>query len=387
MSHTERLFSKAPTEGELSREARELVDHPPQLILAFDCWRSKSQRSQDLAKLTMQARSTLATAIYFSPLYRDRPKPKIACFAGAHLPFEKPGSCRVAEYLEKFGIPKENIILRSNTVTTRTDILELLAYAHTQGYDSVAIVTSDNHRVRTWQEWQNHFSDFLKKKRRVERGPIYRPRLYVFNPTSAETQKVLESYVEKMEPPTEQLVQDLKQGLAETDFDKFGGGFDETMATGLAHIPVRNLRLFLQNIAERRYLPHKLARIQQAQEAIRKARLDPTEILAQAMYLDEEAILTLNSRDVAFWLEQIAYRTRNLPTDTKDDLLAVANIFRQGDSLPAATDLRKVANFVIEKEGKPPGSIRPPAEQLANAAKLLEIAETLDSIAKPKPLS
>jgi len=105
------------------------------------------------------------------------------------------------------------------------------------------------------------------------------------------------------------------------------------------------------------------------------------------MYLDEEAILTLNSRDVAFWLEQIAYRTRNLPTDTKDDLLAVANIFRQGFSLPAAMALRKVASFVIEKEGKPPGSIRPPAEQLANAAKLLEIAETLDSIAKPKPLS
>ena len=264
---SERLFSKAPTDRELKSEAQELLAHPPQLILVFDNWRGESEKAKELTRLTIRTRALVAATIYFSPLYQNRQRPEITCFAGEHTPNSLPGSMAVHKELIRLTIPVDNIVLRTNTVTTRSDILELLAYAHAQGYESVGIVTTDDHRVRTMQEWQNHFSDFAKKKRKIKRGQIFRPRLYVFSRRSTETQQVRDSYVHRTEPPPRQLM----QAFIEIFPHKLDGGITEMIAIILANIPIRNWRLFLQNIAEKRYIPKQLARIKNAAAAIATA--------------------------------------------------------------------------------------------------------------------
>ena len=171
----------APAEQTSSKE--NILANPPGLILVFDNYRGPSPEQQELALATMRLRAEIAALIYKSDLYSDDQRPDICCFAGEHRQGEPPGSRRVKSLLLELGIPEGKITTRETTITTRWDMIALHSLEKSKKDPRpLAIVTTDDHVPRTWEELKNHFN-----RHRATHGKRYQvPTLFVISPASKE---------------------------------------------------------------------------------------------------------------------------------------------------------------------------------------------------------
>jgi len=234
-------------------ELEVLFSNPPQLILVFDNYRGPKLKG--VADKTMEVRVVVASIIYNSRLYQDdSQRPIICCFAREHTPVDIPGSQKVARLLKKFGIPDHKIFTRKNTITTTTDLDQLHAAMISTRIKSAVIVTTDDHVKRTKLEIENHFGRGRKHGKK--------PLIHVMSPSSAVLDKIW--LPDRFDDQQRAQIAELSSLGMTKELD---GGFTEKIATAVAFIPIRNIRLIIQKRAERTSHPHTpndLARIQRA---------------------------------------------------------------------------------------------------------------------------
>lgn len=245
-------------------EVETFLRNPPQLVLVFDNYRGPQK--ENIAQTTMQVRAAVAASIFHSDLYREAERPLICSFAGNHLPYEKPGSEKVAFYLGVYDIPDDKIITRTNTITTITDIMQFHVLSNKRGLENIAIITTDDHVRRTRQEIKNHFA------RKKKHGKI--PFISVISPSS----KILDElkFPDNLDPD---LKRQIETAIAIGKTDELDGGIVEKLATLVSYtpdIPKYNARFAIQQVAQRiiyPYTPEEIARIYKLTErllAIRK---------------------------------------------------------------------------------------------------------------------
>ena len=246
-------------------EFETFVKSPPEVILVFDNYRGPNLGS--VAFFTMETRAAVAALVYHSRFYSGRNfpglTPPIVCsFAGEHEEKGEAGSQKVAEHLGKFGISYKDIVTRKNTVTTTTDLMQLHAFMTARDLKTAAIVTTDDHVLRTKIEIENHFG----------RGRHHgkKPNFYVLSPSS-EITKELASYFGGYSSIIYSRIQDaINRGRT----NALSGGFYEKLATAIALIPVRRLRVPFQRFAEQKSHPHTpvgLERIAKVAEKLSQA--------------------------------------------------------------------------------------------------------------------
>lgn len=234
------------------KELETFLLNPPEVILTFDNYRGRDEKSEDLAYKTMRVRAAVAATVFHSPIYDEIDEPFMCSFAGEHFEGGRAGSKKVVDNLEDFLVPFDKLILRQNTITTNTDLMQLHALMSARNFRTAAIVTTDDHVARTKLEIGNHFRRGEKHKNK--------PLLYVLSPSS--------HIVDWLQHNTEnnQFVSDEIEPWLQLGRTKLlGGGPTETIATSIARIPFRSLRLPIQKLAERvnhSHTPVKLARIQ-----------------------------------------------------------------------------------------------------------------------------
>lgn len=244
----------------LDSQSERIFNNPPQLILVLDNWRGESPRNRYLAKETMFVRSCIAAGFYHSTLYQEDSRPKIACFAGAHLPQEQPGSQTVAKMLLDLGVSPDDLVLRQNTITTTTDILQLAAYAFAYDISNILIVTTDDHVKRVRTELRNHFFQGGRNKRR--------PTVEVLGPSA----KVLNHLSAPNAPHSVRRQINISIGIGKSN--ELNHGWQEIGALGLASLPNERIRIKLQSGAEKLthpYTPRDLKRILKIAKKIKTA--------------------------------------------------------------------------------------------------------------------
>jgi uncharacterized SAM-binding protein YcdF (DUF218 family) len=256
---------------ETSKTAEGLLELPPQVILVFDFGSTGEEKTKKhLAQLTgnvagsiggketndvMDLRAAVASLIYHSTLYKDGNRPKVCCFAGAHKQGGTAGSAEVKEHLIGFGINEDDIITTETTITTTTDIMQLHSLMKQLRMTSAAIVTTDEHILRTEQERINHFNAHIEAH-----GADYKiPTIYVVGPSSPELKELQYDKTEQetMEKIVQPRIEELKSQVTP-------GGLTEKIAYLLSRFPW--LKKYVQPLAERishPYTPTKLKIIKQ----------------------------------------------------------------------------------------------------------------------------
>ncbi len=239
-------------------KASRLIVNPPEVILVFDNYRGPGK--EGLSQKTMNVRAAVAAHLYNYLASKNElfgtGKPQVVSFAGEHEPDDLPGSENVAFYLEKFGISKKDIVTRRNTITTTTDLMELCAYMRANNFESAAIVTTDDHVSRTKAEIKNHFGRTSHYGRGLE--------FFVVSPSSE---------ILKFHPRSEHYYPYIKihGAVRQGKTGELSGGLTEKIATGIAKIPVRPVRIWIQKNAEARthaHIPVELQRIQKASQRL-----------------------------------------------------------------------------------------------------------------------
>lgn len=244
---------KRPKLGEIES----FVKTPPEVILVFDNYRGP--KLEEVADKTMSVRAAIAALVYHSTPYLNRIRPVICSFAGEHEEGGVAGSQRVANHLTDFGIPSENIVTRKNTITTTTDLMQLHSFMVANGLETVAIVTTDDHVQRTKAEIENHFG---KGRRHGKKA-----NFYVLSPSSEITRN-LGSYFNGYNPTMYFRIQ---KAISLGRTRDLSGGLTEKIATAIARIPIRSLRMSIQRKAEDKSHPHTpvdLKRIQNASQRL-----------------------------------------------------------------------------------------------------------------------
>jgi len=138
---------------------------------------------------------------------------------------------------------------------------QLHSVMHSRSIDKAVIVTTDDHVKRTELEVENHFG----RGRRHGKMPtikVVSPSsefLSVFQFTSIVEESIKEKIKERV-------------GFGQTNI--LDGGMMEKLATAVAWIPPRDLRIFLQNLSTRAvypYTPVELERIYKGAKRMKKA--------------------------------------------------------------------------------------------------------------------
>lgn len=206
----------------------------------------------------MFARSAIAALVYHSNLYSERKKPIVCSFAGEHEEGMVAGSQKVADHLKNFGIPSEDIVTRTNTVTTTTDLMQLHAFMLVRDLKTAAIVTTDDHVLRTKAEIGNHFR---RGRRHGER-----PKIYVLSPSSGITRSLIDCFDGFKNYVPAGLISPISVGKDK----ELRGGFKEKFATAIALIPVRAIRMPIQRFAEQKSHPHTPVDLERIMKAAKR---------------------------------------------------------------------------------------------------------------------
>ena len=243
-------------------EIESFTKSPPELILVFDNYRGRNLES--IAAKTMEIRAAIAALVYHSNLYSNRKKPIVCSFAGEHEEGIVAGSQKVADHLKNFGIPSEDIVTRSNTNTTTTDLMQLHAFMIAHDLKTAAIVTTDDHVERTKVEIENHFG----------RGRPHgkRPQIYVWGPSSEITDALNSCFddFDNYKALGLRFVINAGRMQERGSMKELSGGLTEKIATAIARIPVRSLRVRIQKVAEQKTHPHTPVKLQRIQRISQK---------------------------------------------------------------------------------------------------------------------
>ena len=234
-----------PLETSISTESTErILNNPPQLILVFDDWRGEGEEANILAQKTMSVRAGLAASIFHSTLYQSQTeRPLIACFAGTHKSSDQqdpvgsqPSALKVSAALAEYNIPPGKIITRENTITTTTDLQQLCAFARAYDINNIAIVTTDDHVTRTKLEIRNHFANHS-----------WQPNITIISPSSSVLNNL--RYPKEVDINIRSSI-DIAIGIGKRG--ELDHGWKEDVATVIAWIPIRCLRIPIQSCFENR---------------------------------------------------------------------------------------------------------------------------------------
>lgn len=226
---------------------------PPEVILVFDNYRGRGL--EELVAQTMGVRAAIAALIYHSNLYSNQKKPFVCSFAGEHEEGGVAGSERVANHLGDFGVSSVDIVTRRNTITTTTDLMQLHAFMIANGLKTAAIVTTDDHVQRTKTEIENHFRRWRKHRQK--------PKIYVLSPSSEITNSLNYRYDGFDNYKAMRFNFAINVGRT----SELDGGLTEKIATAIAKIPVRSLRVPIQKRAEQKSHPHTPVELQRIRKA------------------------------------------------------------------------------------------------------------------------
>lgn len=267
MSSVEKGLSHLPALKEITKKSGYLLIHdlqnsPPQIIYVFDNYRGEDPVSKELAQQTMETRAALAALLYHSGLYwQDQERPYVASFAGEHQPSQEAGSHQVAGYLEHFGVPRERIILRTDTITTNSDMMSLHYVIKKERFTSVALATTDDHVVGAALEWINHFHDH-KTKHKI-------PNMNIVSPSRLKITPLFTDPLERLGTGNE-LLAEIDWGTT----DLLRGKFSESTGPDIIRRLPKPIRKHLQPFLERMthgHIPHALTNRLRETRALKRA--------------------------------------------------------------------------------------------------------------------